>query len=249
MRVLFVTTRFPAPFPHGDQARAYAQIAHLSPRHAITLLTLADAVDPEHRRVVESRCERVVVVRDGWPRRALRALRALPGDVPLQVAMHASPALADAARALAAAQRCDLAHLQLVRLGELAEALAPLPCVVDFVDALSVNMARRATLDRSLAAPLAALEARRLAAYERALVARVAGAALASAPDRDAIGGALGCVDNGVEPERFPFVAGGERAPEVVFVGHLGYFPNVGRRVWHGQGSQRPPKGCAACAK
>jgi sugar transferase (PEP-CTERM/EpsH1 system associated) len=235
MRVLFVTNRFPGQLAHGDQLRAWQQIRHLSARHAITLVTFDRHPPPARwRDAVAACCERVIVAPRSRFGMAVRALAALPGLRPLQAAMHDAVPVPGGVAALVAQGRFDVAHVQLARLGAMVPALAPLPCVVDFVDALSLNMARRATFDRGPWRWLARLEARRLAAYERALCAQAAQAAVCSAADRAAIGDIenLHVVCNGVDLDAFAFAPPGGARTGVVFVGNLGYFPNVDAVTW-----------------
>lgn len=232
MRVLFITQRLPAHAARGDQRRAFAHIRALSARHAITSLSF-DAADAAGRAALEPYCEQVVVVPRARLRSGVRALAALAGSRPLQVAMNDGIA---AGLDLAALRDSgfDVAHVQLVRLAGLLPALAPLPCVVDFVDALSLNMARRAQRDRAPLRWVAALEARRLAACERELCTRYA-TVVCSAADRAAIredAFAPRLVRNGVDLDEFAFTSGQARAPEIVFAGNLGYFPNVDAACW-----------------
>jgi len=219
----------------GDQLRAFQQIRALSARHRITLV-VADSVDPDAAALaaMQACCERVILL----PRRRLamaaRLLRALIGQMPLQVAAFESAALIKTMNTLRAAASFDLAHVQLARLGPMIARLAPVPCVLDFVDALSLNMRRRAAMDSGPVGRIAAIEAGRLARYERVLCAQARHAAVCSVLDRDTIGDFpnLHLVRNGVDLERFPFVPSAQRGAGVVFVGNLGYFPNVDAASW-----------------
>ncbi len=233
MRVLFATNRFPGALTRGDQLRAYQQIRHLAPRHAITLLCFeAPTPGVASQQDLARWCERVVLVPRSRLAVAARAAAAVMGPRPLQAAMFdAAPAQLET---LLREGRFDLAHVQLARLGGLVQRLAPLPCVLDFVDALSLNMARRAQYDRTPIGWIAGLEARRLAAYERALLGQVAGATISSANDRDAIGdfANLHLAGNGVDLDRFARQPFAGRAQQVAFIGNLGYFPNVDAVRW-----------------
>lgn len=233
MRVLFVTSRFPGPDFRGDQLRAYQQIRALSERHAITLLSAEPAVDPAHATELAQRCEHVQVLpRATWPS-AWQALAALPRRRPLQSALYASWPPPAALAALLQRGRFDLAHVQLARLGDLLPRLAPLPCVLDLVDALSLNMRRRAAYDRAPLAWLARREAHHLARWERDLCAQASAVTIASGVDADSIGSsrALHRIDNGVDLQRFAYAAADGRS-DVVFSGNLGYFPNVDAASW-----------------
>lgn len=235
MRILFITNRFPGLLKRGDQMRAYHQIRHLARRHAITLLAFDEAPpDSPWPAEMAACCERVITARRPPLGTLLRLLGALAGKRPFQVAMYDAVPAGAGLEGLLNESRFDLAHIQLARLGPMVARLAPLPCVVDFVDALSLNMARRAQLDRGPLSWVARSEAARLAIYERALCAQVAGAAICALPDRAAIGNFtnLHIVGNGVDLERFPFVAPQARGAGVVFIGNLGYFPNVDAASW-----------------
>jgi len=232
MRVLFITQRLPAHAARGDQRRAFAHIRALSARHAITSLSF-DAADAAGRAALAPYCEQVIVVPRSPLRSAVQALAALAGPRPLQVAMNDGIA-ADLDVAALRDSGFDLAHVQLVRLAGLLPRLAPLPCVVDFVDALSLNMARRAQWDRAPMRWVAALEARRLADCERALCMRHA-TVVCSAADRAAMREdefAPHLVRNGVDLDEFAFTRGQPRTPEIIFAGNLGYFPNVDAASW-----------------
>lgn len=237
MRVLFVTNRFPGQLRHGDQLRAYQHLRQLAPRHAVTLLCFdSRPADPQRLAELRAICADVLVVRRPRWRLLLRAVHGLAGTLPLQVAMHASSETAGGLPALLGdLRRFDLAHLQLARLGPLLQQLAPLPCVLDLVDALSLNMRRRAALDRGLAGWLARLEAPRLERYERRLCAAAAAACVCAETDRQAIGvPGLALVGNGVDLDAFAYAAPSTRASslDLVFVGNLGYFPNVDGASW-----------------
>ncbi len=234
MRVLFVTNRFPGQLMRGDQLRAYQHIRHLAQRHSITLLSFAAPEgDARGQSELESCCERVIIAKRRPIGMALRGVRALFSDQPLQVAIYDSvPTSVDLEKLLVEA-RFDLAHVQLARLGPMLRRLAPLPCVLDLVDALSLNMARRAQFDRVAFAAIAGMEASRLVAYERELCVEAAQAAISSEPDRRAIGADnLTLVRNGFDLERFPFAARQHGAGDIVFIGNLGYFPNIDAASW-----------------
>ncbi|MBA8882855.1 glycosyltransferase family 4 protein [Dokdonella fugitiva] len=235
MRVLFLTSRFPGDLRSGDRRRAYEQLRLLAPTHAITLLTFDDrGGDPGLRRQVFELCERVILVPRDRLGMLARAALALPRALPLQVALYAAPALRKALHEACGDAAFDLVHLQLSRLGTFAPVPHGVPCVVDFVDALSLNMARRAHYDRGPMGLVARLEARRLARYERALCGRIAAGAVSSARDLAALGepGNVRLVHNGVDPAEFPFSTAPRDDAAIAFVGNLGYFPNVDAALW-----------------
>jgi glycosyltransferase involved in cell wall biosynthesis len=127
-----------------------------------------------------------------------------------------------------AADAFDLVHLQLARVGELVAACGATPVVIDFVDALSDNMRRRADAERGPARLLFAMEARRLQRYERVLAATATASVISAARDAAVIGGQAPprAVANGIDLDRMPHAADQSRRAGVVFIGNWGYFPN-----------------------
>ncbi len=230
MNVLFVVTRLPVPPWRGDQVRAYHHLRLLGPRHAITCAALLPAEPPAAARAaVEALGVRLVVVRVGRAGAVPALARALVGDPrPLQVLLHLRRGAVRAVAALAA--DADVVHAQLVRA---VPYLAPgRPAVVDLIDALSVNFARRAAAERGPLGRVAAWEAARLARYERDVVRR-AECLVVSAHERAALGhGRIHVVPNGVDPVAFAYREDGRPTARVLFTGNLGYFPNVDAAAW-----------------
>ncbi len=236
MRVLFISSRFPQSLLRGDEVRAYEHLRELARRHAITLLAFApDDAQSGVAEEISRFCERVVLVEQGIWGRLVSTARALPGRVPLQTAMNDTRAFRAALTNLLQSSTFDLAHVQLARMGEALPLLGRLPCVLDLIDALSLNMARRAKSDAGVMKLLASIEAGRLPQYERELCRRVAAAIVSSAADRAAIGSdlpALHIVANGIDPDRLVYSTQPRETNALVFSGNLGYFPNVDAATW-----------------
>ena len=235
MRVLFITSRFPGDRRRGDQRRAYEQLRALSARHSITLLTLDRALpEAAAQRELAACCEEIIRVPCPSAGMLVRAARALGGSAPLQAALYEAPALRREMQRCLERTAFDLVHLQLSRLGSLLDLARGVPCVIDLVDALALNMERRAHYDRSPARWLAALEARRLAGYERDLCKQAHSTAVSARPDRAALGDPsnLFLVGNGVDFDEFPFAPHPRVSDEIAFTGNLGYFPNVDAAHW-----------------
>ena len=236
MRVLFIPSRFPQDLRRGDELRAYQHLRELAKRHAITLLAFAPG-GAESTAQVEIRqwCERVVTVKQGFGGRLAAIVRALRGAVPLQGAMNATRAFGDALQELLRSSEFDVAHVQLARMGEVLPLLDRLPCVLDLIDALSANMARRARYDRGPMRLLASHEAARLLPYERGLCERVAAATVSSTRDRVVLGEdlpMLHVVANGIDADQFAFSTQAREPDRLVFSGNLGYFPNADAAIW-----------------
>lgn len=231
MRLLFVASRFPYPPWRGDQARAYHQVRCLAVRHRVTLLAPAPrdaevaALDPLRALGVDVRLAPCNLLRRG-----LSVARGWVAGLPAQAGWTATPPLRRLLAELLAERRHDLLHVQLARAAAGLPARPGLPVLVDLIDALSVNMARRVARERRPWWRLAArLEQRRLARLERALCARVGLATVVSEDDRQALAAGANVVVNANGVDVATFRPGGDaRLPErLVFGGNLGYFPNI----------------------
>jgi sugar transferase (PEP-CTERM/EpsH1 system associated) len=235
LSILFVTPRFPLPLLSGDRARAFHQLRLLARRHRVTLVTYADPAQADEARIaLEARGVRIVTEPFSAVRAAGRVVRGTWSKRPLQVAFFDSRRLRGAIRALAARERFDLAHVQLARAVPLVGDDLRLPRVVDLVDALSLNMARRAAHDRGITRWAARVDADRLQAYERQICAHADAATVAAPADREAIGRfrSLYVNPNGVDLAAFPHLGGARDGKRIVFSGNLGYFPNVDGICW-----------------
>jgi sugar transferase (PEP-CTERM/EpsH1 system associated) len=235
VKVLFLVTRFPLPPWRGDQLRAYHHLRLLARRHAVTCAALVmRAPPPAARADLEALGVRLEVVPLGVAGAVPALARVLVGDRrPLQVLLHARHRARARLRALLASGQFDLVHAQLVRAAPYLSPTGP-PVVVDLIDALSSNFARRAGRERGLRQRLAAWEAGRLARLERRLVDDGTRCLVVSGREQAALGGApsVRVVPNGVDLDAFPFDEAGRLPGRIVFGGNLGYFPNVDAAVW-----------------
>jgi polysaccharide biosynthesis protein PslH len=233
MRILFVASRWPYPPLRGDQVRAWHQLRLLASRHRVTVLL--DAVDAPlgARAALEALGIELQVVHVGPLSRLAGVTRGVLAGLPLQAALYATSAVGRRLRELLAERRHDILHVQLARLEHHVPPRPPIPVVVDLIDALSLNMARRSRYEVWPLRLLVALEGRLMARLERALCLRRDCATVVSPADREALREIpnLRVNPNGVDLATFK--PGAERTPStIVFTGNQGYFPNVDAALW-----------------
>lgn len=232
-----MTSRLPGLF-QGDRVRAYQQLRILGRRHRVTLVSFASRRQlADAPADLAAHCARVVTVPLDPVRMAVAGLRGGGSPRPLQVSLFQSRRMRDAIAAARRGEAFDVAHVQLARMGSYLDDVRPLPCVVDLVDALSLNMQRRAAHERAPWRWLFRHEARRLRRYERHLCERVGRVLVGSPAERDALGAPsnLVAVTSGVDLAAFPFGTTARASDTVVFSGNLGYFPNVRAALWLGR--------------
>lgn len=283
MRILIVAARHPWPARRGDQRRPL-EVARLLARggaagpHEVTLLALrgpasqvarlaptpaaTDPTDPPALPPAQPGAGEPFTFRAY--RRGLRDVftglwAALRRGLPLQTALYGSTDLGRQLRALAPAQ--DLVIFTLARLARHLPDAGDTPVVVDLIDSLALNLARRAAVDRWWLAPLISLETGRLASAETALASAARALVVVADRDRRAIldharasevqrgddlAGTSHRADQRIDqridrrvrviplafPSGSPATAAAGHQPQVVLTGNLGYFVNDDAARW-----------------
>lgn len=233
MRILAVAGRPPWPQRRGDQLRAAQLVAALASEHEVTLLAPAGRDEPALPDV-----RRVAYRRDaaGWLAAPARLLRGWP----VQALPFHQRDLARRLRALAPEH--DLVVLQLVRLEPHLRDVGGTPVVADLIDCLSLNVETRAAVAPSWQRAALRLEARRVAAAERRLIAGASRALVVCGRDLRALARAapeladrLAVVPVAMPPARDAVSAAPpptDAPPSVAISGNLGYFPNRDAVDW-----------------
>ena len=231
MKLLVVTSRFPYPIERGDKLRAYHQIRQLAGRHEVVLVALTEhEVPADHLARLEALCARVHVVR----RSRLTTLRGVATAplrrLPLQVGYFQAPSVQAEVRAIVEREQPDHVYCQLVRTAELARGL-DCPSTIDYQDAFSAAARRRAAhsvwglrqvLEREADA-VSRYEAESFGWFDRHVIISEQDRRLLEFDGADKVE----VLPNGVDTE---FFAPGDLAPDardLVFVGNMGYPPNV----------------------
>ena len=234
-RVLVLAPRDPYPVIGGDRIRIHRLIRELAPYHDFTLVTFCrsrrerDAPPPADG--LFKAVHRIVL--PYW-RSVTNTLGALATGEPLQVAFYRSAEFRATVEALAPSHDAVLAHL--VRTAEYARDL-PLLRILEMTDAISMNLARVASLDAGYFDArrwIYALEAPRMRAYERRVVKDFDVVSLTSQVDKSfLLAGADEFVDrmlvvpNGVDtPDDVPPPQAARNPDEIAFVGHMSTLQN-----------------------
>ncbi len=231
-KVAVLTSRFPFPLERGDKLRIYHQIRQLSQDSDIVLIALSDTEVPkEHIAELEkyakvytiyvSFFKKIVNIGLGW-------LRGLP----LSVAFFTDLAAKKEIEKIIAFENPDFIYCQLIRMAEYAKELNTNK-IIDYQDAFSKNMARRAKKANFFARILFQHEAKRLAKYEAKAFHFFQHHFIIAENDRDALffeeKKQIEICQNGIEldffdEKKFQHV---EKKYDLVFVGNMGYHPNI----------------------
>src|SRR5262245_21005188 len=229
MRILVVSPRVPAADGKGDQLRAFQIVRALARQHAVQVVTTGAGVNADDRSQPLSGLADIQVSEASPLSRAVGGVAALLRGQPIQVGWMTPRRGWKEIRRLS--ESCDVVLAITVR-G--VRGPLPAPLVLDHVDALSVNMRRRATGPE--AAPIrwaARLEAMLLERWERRLSREVAAQFAISSldagllPSPPEVQVVPNCID--VPAER---ANGAERDIDVILTGNMSYPPNRDAAIW-----------------
>ena len=237
MKVLVLSSRIPFPLEKGDKLRLHHQIKHLHASDEVVLCCLSDrAMSEAQRGALAATASEVHVVRLSPIGRAWRMLWAWASSLPFQVIWFTEKRAQREVQALVEQHQPDVIYCQLVRCAEYVKDLHHVPKVLDYMDALSAGMHRRAHSERRPWSPLLRwlmrAEGTRLARYESRVFDYFDAHAIISRNDRLLIPHRdrdhIHLVPNGVDLSAFaPSSKRPSGPPVILFTGNMSYAPNV----------------------
>ncbi len=167
MKILFLVSRLPYALDKGDKLRAYHQLRILSQKHEIILFALTDEPVPEGAQAaLETFCREVIIFPIARSRPGASMLGALPKKLPFQVAYYYNKEALQQVDNLVKKHQPDHIICQLVRMAEYVKRYTNIPKTLDYMDAFSKGLERRAELAPVYKKPFFLLESRLLRAYE-----------------------------------------------------------------------------------
>lgn len=230
MKILFLASRFPYPLTQGDRLRSYHFLRFLSQSHHLTLVApIQTRQEYEGMPFIQPFCERVEVIPVSNIRRAFNLIQAPFLTQPWQVTYYLDHQIQNKVDRLLNETSFDIVHVQLARMAPFLAQWHKTPKILDFIDALSLNMARRALQEQGLRSWLFSSEARRMQEYEKALIQQFQQLIVCSEIDKEAIGSFsnLHVIPNGVDLSSFYFESAPRQPNSIIFVGNMHYFPNI----------------------
>lgn len=231
MDILVIAPRFPWPLEKGDKLRLYQIIRHLADHGRVHLFALTHhAVPNDHLDQVTPYCaswrlHRIPRTRLLW-NLGSGILRGLPASVAWFTDRHALRELERYHEVC----KPQVTFGQLARIGEYLCSL-PGAKVIDLMDAFSVISAQRSAASSWPISMFFHLESLLLARYERKMRQCTDRQVLISQRDREAVDPLhewpVTIVPNGIDLDHFHLDRTGIARNDIVFVGNLGYFPNI----------------------
>lgn len=233
MKILVLASRFPYPLEKGDKLRLYNQIKELSKSHQLILVALSDEkVTPEYHKELEAFCEKIFVFRlHKWWVYPKTIWKFLFGGS-LQVSYFTSWRLKRKIKRIVYQEKPDHIYCQLIRMAEYVRYLYHIPKTLDYMDAFSIGMMRRAKDSSWLRRQVFREESARLRTYEGQVFYDFDLHTIISDQDRQLIytpdKQEIRVVPNGVDIDNFRFRdEGGCHGHRLLFVGNMSYYPNI----------------------
>lgn len=234
MKILFLSLRCPYPPHRGDCIRSYHFIKHLAQRHSVTLVYFAESeADIASAKHLQTYCEQVAYVPFHRSFALLNTAVHCLSRHPLQVHYWYSRHMQRTVNELLAAERFELIHAQLFRMGQYVTAARVPTKVLDLCDSLALNLNRRADFDCTPKRFLVKLEEKRVRRYEVDIMKAFDCGTVVADFDRDYLlqqdsSLNLSVVPMGVDLAYFSREPACQRAPaNLLFTGTMNYFPNV----------------------
>jgi len=185
MKLLVLSSRFPYPIEKGDKLRIYHQIRKLSAQHEIVLIAMSDqAVSEDQLEEMRQYCQEIHVFRLSKIRIIFRLLGSLFTRKPFQQAYFFRSVFARKIQEIILKAAPDMIYCQLLRMAAYCQEI-PFPKTLDYMDALSLGMKRRAEHSPFWLKSIFRREARLLAEYEQQLKQVFDHHTIISVADRD----------------------------------------------------------------
>lgn len=231
MKLVVVTSRFPYPLEKGDKLRLYFQIKYLSNFHNITLLSLAEEpIKKDSLRHIENLCEAVHIFPIKKNQARWNAISSIFGKQPLEVSYFFNKTIKQQFEKIIHQIQPDHIYCQLIRMSEYVKHL-PYPKTLDYMDAFSLGMHRRAENSNLVLRAIFNRDALHIADYESNIYHNFNYHTIISEQDKQLLSFRekenIHVLPNGVDTLFFSPQPEYKKEYDIAFVGNMGYYPNV----------------------
>ena len=232
MKIFVLLSRFPYPLEKGDKLRAYYQLKELSKRHEIHLHTLTDQeIKSEWKKELEAFCTSVTIYKLSKPLLYWNTLKQTFSDKPFQIGYFYQLGIQRKIKARLAELNVDHIYCQLIRTAEYVKNVHDTPKTIDYMDALSKGMFRRAEINVGLKKRLFRNEGKRLSEYENRIFDYFNHHSIISEQDRELINhpnkAEIRIIENGISEDFSDYKSTPENNYDLLFTGNMNYPPNI----------------------
>ena len=225
-----LTSRFPYPLERGDKLRIYHQIKELSKHFEVILIALTDKNTTPEEIEILSKFAKIYTIKTSNFEKGVNLLKGWAQGLPLSVAIFTNENYQQEINYILQQEKPDVLYCQLIRMAEYAKGFEGKK-IIDYQDAFSENMRRRAQKTNFLFRILFNHEAKRLSEYEAKSYHFFQKHFIISNTDKAALSFVektnIGICQNGIDTDFFQADLSVTKKYDIVFVGNLGYHPNV----------------------
>jgi sugar transferase (PEP-CTERM/EpsH1 system associated) len=238
MRMFFICQRVPFPPDRGDKITTFNEIRHLSRKHEVHVLCLADGKRDLENIIGLRRYARSITAIPlmGWTSR-LRAAKAMLVGEPLSVAAFNEMKLHTAIIRKFAEVQPSLIMVYSCNVAQYAEHFPQVPRIMQFAELDSSKWGQYARRSRLPLRWIYAIEQRRFFAYEQHIARTFSHALVCTTAEQHDFerlipGVPVSLVGNGVDLDYFRSQGIAKQPGSMIFTGVMDYFPNVDAAVW-----------------
>jgi sugar transferase (PEP-CTERM/EpsH1 system associated) len=232
MKIAVLLSRFPYPLEKGDKLRAYHQLKELSKKHEVHLFCLTDTpVEDEWRAEIEQITASLAVYKLSKFLILWNTALKIFSDKPFQVGYFYQSKINRKINQRIQEIEPDHIYCQLIRTAEYIKNIHNIPKTIDYQDALSKGMFRRAEISGGIKKRMYLSEGRRLSEYENRIFDYFNHHCIISEQDRDFINhpskNTITVIENGISERYFDYKRTDSAKYELIFTGNMNYPPNV----------------------
>lgn len=230
MKLFVLLPRVPYPIEKGDKLRAFHQLKVLAEDNEVILCALSeDKIHPDAYTKLIDIVDKVHFISFSKWDAFKNIIKSLFNGKPLQVGYYTNERARRKINKLLDFYKPDHIYAQLLRVAEYVKD-QPVEKTLDYQDAFSSNIKRRAKQEFFLFKPLFYFEANRLKRYENEIFSYFDNTTIISIPDRQLIDHPekqkIAIIPNGVDTSFFSPV-NQEPNYDLVFIGNMNYPPNI----------------------
>lgn len=230
-KLLIITPRFPYPLEKGDKLRIYYQLRELAATYTICLVALTEEeVAPKDYDEIKKYCSDIYIFeRSKWTI-FKNLLLSFFKKRPLQVSYFYDKKIHRQILTIIKNEQPDHIYCQLIRTAAYVKGVA-IPKTIDYMDTFSIGAKRWANHANLFIKPFLKREARLVSKYEARVYDWFDHHTIISEQDKNLLqlqdNTAITVIPNGVDTNFFAPLDGIEKAYDIVFVGNMGYKPNI----------------------
>lgn len=229
MKILVVLSRIPYPLDKGDKLRAFYQIKELAKNNDVYLFCLNNStINPKAETILLSFVKKICIGQFNKFDSILGMTKSLFDGTPFQTGYFSHRKNIEKLNSFCEKVNPDIVYYQFVRTAKYSNI--NLPKVLDFQDALSTNMKRRASKSGFLQKCLFNIEAKRLQKYEAKMFDIFNKLTIIVETDKKEIKhpsqDEITVISNGVDDSYFNYKSNKNKEFDIIFSGGMSYAPN-----------------------